>query len=81
MRTNPEFYELHKKKHMFHKHNEHMTKLYVKGMDHLHHSDSVFTFGTMLTSIGSIKNFGFSEFFNELTIYCLYLFEHGVEGS
>lgn len=57
VRTNPEFYKLHDKKHRLASLNDRLTKIYLKQSDHLHHSDAPQVFGTMLEALGAIKNY------------------------
>ena len=38
-------------------------------------------FGTLLKAIGAIQNFRYSTFFNEITVYAMFLFERGKQGT
>lgn len=58
-----------------------LTKFYIRDSDHLHHSDTIYVFGRLLNFIGSVKHFQHSKFFNELTVYAMYLFEKGTSGN
>lgn len=81
VKTNPEFYELHNKKRRFGEANQLLTKFYIRYSDHLHHSDAIYVFGTLLKVMGTISHFRYSTFFNELTVYAMFLFEKGRCGT
>jgi hypothetical protein len=56
-----------------------MAKVKIKNMDHLHQSDMIYVFGTILKHLGIIKNFEKSLFYLELNILLIYLFETGMK--
>lgn len=51
-----------------------MAKILFRGLEHLHPSDMIFTFGTIFVLTGTVNNFGKRMFFVDVLIQIILLF-------
>ena len=58
-----------------------MSKILIRGLEHLHPSDVLFTFGTLLVFTGSIRNFAKRMLYVDILVYMICLFEEGKTGD
>lgn len=61
--------------------NPGMSKILIRGLDHQHASDTLFTFGTIFVLTKTISNFRRRNLYVDVLVYMIRLFQDGRSGE